>query len=115
MPTLVEAGGLLAAADLLVEARRAYRRENIIAGQLRARAAVSGSVARPCHQAVWRKCEWPFEKDRECDRRPEAWGQRSQGVEDQGRDGCRRAVDLTQVEMSSAYRPRLVGLRVSVG
>ena len=35
----VETGGLLAAADLLVEARRAYRRENIVAGQLRARAA----------------------------------------------------------------------------
>ena len=36
---LVETGGLLAAADLLVEAGRAYRRENIVAGQLRARAA----------------------------------------------------------------------------
>ena len=36
---VVETGGLLAAADLLVEARRAYRRENIVAGQLRARAA----------------------------------------------------------------------------
>ena len=33
---LVETGGLLAAADLLVEVRRAYRRENIVAGQLRA-------------------------------------------------------------------------------
>jgi hypothetical protein len=30
---LVETGGLLAAADLLVEARRAYRRENVVAGQ----------------------------------------------------------------------------------
>jgi DNA invertase Pin-like site-specific DNA recombinase len=36
---LVETGGLLAAADLLLEARRAYRRENIVAGQLRARAS----------------------------------------------------------------------------
>ena len=36
---LVETGGLLAAADLLVEARRAYRRERIMAGQLRARAS----------------------------------------------------------------------------
>ena len=35
----VETGGLLAAADLLVEARQAYRRENIVGGQLRARAA----------------------------------------------------------------------------
>ena len=35
----VETGGLLAAADLLVEARRAYRREKIVAGQLRARAS----------------------------------------------------------------------------
>ena len=35
----VETGGLLAAADLLVEAQRTYRRENIVAGQLRARAA----------------------------------------------------------------------------
>jgi DNA invertase Pin-like site-specific DNA recombinase len=35
----VETGGLLAAADLLVEARRAYRRENIVAGQIRARAS----------------------------------------------------------------------------
>ena len=34
-----ETGGLLAAADLLVEARRAYRRENIVAGQVRARAS----------------------------------------------------------------------------
>ena len=34
----VDAGGLLTAADMLVDARRAYRRENIIAGQLRARA-----------------------------------------------------------------------------
>ena len=39
MPTLIETGGLLAAADLLVEARRAYRREKIMAGQLSARAA----------------------------------------------------------------------------
>ena len=35
----VETGGLLAAADILVDARRAYRRENIVAGQLRARAS----------------------------------------------------------------------------
>jgi DNA invertase Pin-like site-specific DNA recombinase len=35
----VETGGLLAAADLLVEARRAYRRGNIVSGQLRARAS----------------------------------------------------------------------------
>jgi hypothetical protein len=35
---LVETGGLLAASGLLVEAQRAYRRENIVAGQLRARA-----------------------------------------------------------------------------
>jgi DNA invertase Pin-like site-specific DNA recombinase len=34
----VETGGLLAIADVLVAARRAYRREGIIAGQLRARA-----------------------------------------------------------------------------
>jgi hypothetical protein len=38
-PDAVETGGLLAAADLLVEARLVYRRENIVAGQLRARAA----------------------------------------------------------------------------
>jgi DNA invertase Pin-like site-specific DNA recombinase len=36
--TTVDAGGLLSAADLLVDARRAYRRENIIAGQIRAKA-----------------------------------------------------------------------------
>jgi DNA invertase Pin-like site-specific DNA recombinase len=34
----VENGGLLATADVLVAARRAYRREGIIAGQLRAKA-----------------------------------------------------------------------------
>jgi DNA invertase Pin-like site-specific DNA recombinase len=34
----VENGGLLSTADLLVDARRAYRREAIIAGQLKARA-----------------------------------------------------------------------------
>lgn len=34
----VENGGLLSAADLLVNARKAYRRELIIAGQLKARA-----------------------------------------------------------------------------
>jgi DNA invertase Pin-like site-specific DNA recombinase len=36
---LVETGGLLAAADLPVEARLVYRRENIVASQSRARAA----------------------------------------------------------------------------
>jgi DNA invertase Pin-like site-specific DNA recombinase len=35
----VETGGLSAAADLLVDAGKAYRRENIMAGQLRARAS----------------------------------------------------------------------------
>ena len=34
----VETGGLLATADILVAARRAYRREGIIAGQLKAKA-----------------------------------------------------------------------------
>jgi DNA invertase Pin-like site-specific DNA recombinase len=34
----VEAGGLLAAAEILVDARRAYRRERIVGGQMRARA-----------------------------------------------------------------------------
>lgn len=34
----VATGGLLSCADLLVDARRAYRREGVIAGQLRARA-----------------------------------------------------------------------------
>jgi DNA invertase Pin-like site-specific DNA recombinase len=35
----VETGGLLAAADILLGARRAYLRDRIVAGQLRARAA----------------------------------------------------------------------------
>ena len=34
-----ETGGMMAVADLLVAARRAYRRERIVGGQLRARAA----------------------------------------------------------------------------
>jgi hypothetical protein len=35
----VETGGLLVVSDLLVDARRAYRRESIVAGQWRAKAA----------------------------------------------------------------------------
>ena len=58
----VETGGLLAAADLLVEARRAYRRENIMAGQLRARASGVRFGRPPVPSAVWRRCEWRFER-----------------------------------------------------
>ena len=53
----VETGGMLAAADLLLDIGKAYRRERIVGANLERGPQVCVLVAHPCHPAAWRRCE----------------------------------------------------------
>ena len=92
----VETGGLLAAADILVEARRAYRRENIVAGQLRARAAGVRFGRPPVPRGRLDRVRMaPAIRPGRAPSGSFQRRQRGRDVEDQGRDGCGRVVRLT--------------------
>ena len=111
----VETGGLLAAADLLVEApagisTREHRGMSVegvgewcsIRSPTRATQSsgegADGSAIRP-----GRAPSGSFQ-----------WGHRTQGVEDQCRDGCRRAVDLTNLWPLICPRPTVSRLQPAV-
>ena len=92
-PDAVETGGLLAAADLLVEAGRAYRRENIVAGQLRARAAGVRFGRPPVPSGCLEKVRVALRDGKGVRQAARSAGRQCrEGIPDQGSDDRRRAV-----------------------
>ena len=109
----VDTGGLLAAADILVDARRAYRRENIVAGQLRVRASGVRFGRPPVPPSRLTKCGWLCNPARACAKRLVPVG----SAQPRRRGSRRRWLSPSSCDLTSSdvVRSAACGLWVTVG